>query len=246
MENKVLISVIVPIYNEALVIKENLQLLKNELEEHFSSFEIIVVNDGSTDNGRLVLEEISDSRVRVIDFSTNQGKGIAVKKGFEESRGDYILFIDGGLELHPKEIHIFWGLMQLYHADIIVGSKRHPQSKVFYPWYRKLLSTIYQQFIKVLFNLDVTDTQVGIKMFRRNVIESILPQLETSSYGMDLEILAMAVKRGYKNILEAPIRLDYFLKNDHSVIKDLLHTLRVGTLLLRDTLRLWVKLRKIK
>lgn len=83
-------------------------------------------------------------------------------------------------------------------------------------------------------------------MFRREVIESVLPYLEINRYGFDLEILSLASLMGYKKILEAPIKLDYFLKNNRTASKDLFHVLKVGRNLILETLTLYIRIRKIK
>ncbi|OFZ12537.1 MAG: hypothetical protein A2Z20_10860, partial [Bdellovibrionales bacterium RBG_16_40_8] len=214
---KSLISIIVPVFNEASSIIENLDLLISEVEPYFENYEILVVSDGSTDGTNIKIFSLHDPHIRQLVNKDNKGKGNTIRYGFKQARGNYILFIDGGMELHPKEIRTFIGLMDIYDADIVIGSKRHPQSKVCYPLIRKILSYIFQKFIKLLFRLDVTDTQVGIKLFRRQVIEAILPDLVLDRYGFDLEILALAHYRGFKRVLEAPIQLDYFLQNNRHV-----------------------------
>ena len=239
------LSVIVPVFNENPNIAQNLNLLMKELEPYFPDFEIIVVSDGSTDGTDSKLLTFKHPKLTPIIFETNQGKGNAVRSGFKRASGDYILFIDGGMEIHPKEIKIFVGLMGLYECDIVVGSKRHPQSNVTYPWYRRTLSWIYQKIVRTLFNIDVTDTQVGIKLFRREVIDAILPNLEINRYGFDLEILSLSKRAGFGKMLEAPVRLDYFGKGKTFILIDLWHVSRVGYSLMKDTLLLYFKLRKI-
>jgi hypothetical protein len=135
--------------------------------------------------------------------------------------------------------------MFLYQADIVVGSKRHPQSQVRYPIYRRVLSFIFQQLVRLGFNFNVTDTQVGIKMFRREVVREIGPWLKADSYAADLEILGVAARLGFRTMIEAPVRLDYFMRGKRSLLRDLFHTLRVGCLLLLDACRVWWRLRSV-
>lgn len=240
------LSIVVPVFNEARDLTKNLDALLEEVEGYFPTFEIIVVSDGSTDETNLKLVSFRHPDVKPIISSKNGGKGNAVRKGFELAKGDYILFIDGGMEIHPKEIRVFMGLMDLYDADIVIGSKRHPQSKVYYPWFRKLLSWFFQIFVRKLFDIDVTDTQVGIKLFRRPVIDAIFSHLEIDRYGFDLELLSLAKMYGFDKVLEAPIRMDYFLKNRRFIGRELLHVLHVGFSLVRDTLQLHRRLQKLK
>lgn len=239
------LSIVVPVYNEGVAIKENLGFLLDEVGRYFKRYDIIVVSDGSTDETNSLISSLKDPHFKPVILEKNQGKGAAVRHGLKEAKGDFVLFIDGGMELHPREIKIFLGLMYLYNADMVIGSKRHPQSNVFYPWYRRFLSFLFQCFVRVLFKINVTDTQVGIKMFRGDVIRSVLPYMMINSYGFDLEILGLAARLGHRNILEAPVRLDYFLRQKRPLFPDLLHTAKIGLSLLKDTFSLWVRLRKI-
>ncbi len=239
------LSIIVPVFNEAPNIADNLQLLIREVEDDFPDFEVIVVSDGSTDETASKLRSLSHPGLKPLIYERNAGKGNAVRSGFERAQGDYILFIDGGMEIHPKEIRIFVGLMSLYDCDIVIGSKRHPQSRVDYPWYRHFLSWAFQLLVRKLFHVNVTDTQVGIKLFKAEVVRAILPHLQIDRYGFDLEILSLAHLAGYRRVLEAPIRLDYFNKNERFIAFEMVHVLRVGLSLLSDTLALYSRLKKI-
>lgn len=239
------LSIIVPVFNEGTVIAEHLRLLLSEVQTHFSDFEVIVVSDGSTDDTSAELLAFRHPGLTPLIFERNTGKGNAVRSGFKRATGDYILFIDGGMEIHPREIRIFVGLMDLYDSDIVIGSKRHPQSRVIYPWYRHVLSWLFQRLVHRLFDVDVTDTQVGIKLFKAEVVHAILPHLHIDRYGFDLELLSLASRAGYRRILEAPIRLDYFAKNSRPLFFDLLHVLRVGVSLISDTLKLHRRLKNV-
>lgn len=237
------LSVIVPVYNEQNAIIDNLTLLVSEIDPFFSDYEILVINDGSTDHTSQSLQKITNKHIRVINFTQNHGKGFAVRNGFKEALGDYILFIDGGMELHPKEIKVFLGLMSLYEADIVIGSKRHPQSQVHYPIFRRLLSMIYQRLLRCYFNLDVTDTQVGLKLFRAPVIHAIVHELQIDRYGFDIELLALAQIHGFSKMLEAPIKMDYFEKNSRGTLLEVLHVIKIGYFVLKDTVNTYFRLR---
>lgn len=238
------ISILVPVFNEGDNILRNLELLISQVEPHFARYEIIVISDGSTDATNARLRELRHPHVRSILLDQNQGKGHAVRQGFFEARGDYILFIDGGMELHPREIRVFLGLMALYEADIVLGSKRHPQSQIDYPATRRVLSWGYQRLVKALFDLDVTDTQVGLKLFRREVVEAIRGELSIDRYGFDLEILVLAKRHGFHKMLEAPVRLDYFAHRARSPVVDLWRVLMIARSVFMDTLRVYRKARR--
>lgn len=239
------ISVIVPFYNEKRI-QKNLEILEKELCSYFKNYEIILVSDGSTDISPKKLNQLctGSSHTKLLHYEKNIGKGFALKYGFYQSRGDYIVFIDGGMELHPKDIKRFLVLMDIYNADIVIGSKRHPYSKVDYPLLRRFLSFCYQIFIRIFLHLrQVKDSQVGLKLFRRQVLEDVLPRILVKKYAFDLEVLTVANYLGYKNILEAPIELNYFKnKKRKSYLQYLTHTIKVAWPLMVDTLAIIYRL----
>jgi glycosyltransferase involved in cell wall biosynthesis len=118
------VSVVVPVFNEAPNVVENLYTLLDELELSFKNFEIIVISDGSTDGTSWEVFRFKSEHIRVRIFPENMGKGAVVREGFGEAKGDLHSFhIDGGMEIHPREIRIFIGLMLLYRCDICGGLK---------------------------------------------------------------------------------------------------------------------------
>ena len=129
-----------------------------------------------------------------------------------------------------------------YNADIIVGSKRHPVSKIYYPSYRRVMSWVYQIFIRVLFGIKVRDTQVGMKLYRRIVVEDVFPRLIVKKFAFDIEILAVAHHLGYKRIYEAPVELDF--SGASSITSKNFWTIIISTLL--DTLAVFYRLRILR
>jgi hypothetical protein len=111
------------------------------------------------------------------------------------------------MELDPATISGFISLMRESECDAVIGSKRHPDSKVAYPTFRRFQSATYQLVVRALFDLDVRDTQTGLKLFRRQVLEESLPLLAVKRFAFDLELLVVARFLGYRNVREAPISL---------------------------------------
>lgn len=241
-----MVSIVVPVFNEARHISANLGLLLREATEAFEKFEILVVSDGSTDGTDSQISSFRDARLKLLASPVNSGKGHAVRKGFQEARGELIFFIDGGMELHPRALKVFRDLLYENQADIVIGSKRHPDSRVRYPLSRRTLSRVYQFLIRILFGVNFTDTQVGLKLFRREVIWAILPDLRVDRYGFDLEILTLAKLRGFERVVEAPVQMDYFLRGRRNLPLEYAHVFRVGLSLLRDTFRLHARLRRLR
>lgn len=203
------ISIIVPTYKAEKFIYNNLKALDKVISQSNYNYEIICVIDGYLDNSKEEAQKYAkkNKKIKVLGYKKNKGKGGAVRYGMNRAKGDVIGFIDAGLDLDPSAMQMLLAHFEWYNADVIIGSKRHPVSKVTYPWQRKIMSFGYQMLVKVLFNLNVKDTQVGIKFFKREVVEKILQRLLVKAYAFDIEMLAVANYLGYKRIYEAPINL---------------------------------------
>lgn len=207
-----LLSVVVPAYKQEKTIKEDLQNIDSTLESGLPLYlrhEIICVVDGFLDKTYENAKKVRSKNIRVIGYDENKGKGYAVRYGMKAAKGDLISFLDAGRDISPKGVMMLISHMEWYDADIIVGSKRHPVSMVNYPFLRKILSIGYHLGVKILFDLPLTDTQSGIKVFKRKVIDAILPRLLVKRYAMDIEMLAVARYLGFKRIYEAPIEVHF-------------------------------------
>lgn len=204
------LSVIMPAYNEAQHIKENLLETSHILGGFLHNYEIIAVNDGSTDATASLIKEaaVEDSHIIDAGYEDNQGKGHAITTGIKAASGTYIAFLDSDLELSPALLKPFLKQMKQTDADIVIGSKLHPESKLDYPPMRRFMSYSYYVMLKILFHLGIHDTQTGIKLFKSEVIKPIAENLSISGYAFDIEILVAAHSKGY-TIEEAPIVLNY-------------------------------------
>lgn len=205
-----LVSVVIPAYKAEKFIAKNLLEVKDVLDKTRYDYEIICVVDGQVDRTYEEAQKIAKKfpdKVKVEGYLTNFGKGHAVRFGMAKANGGVIGFIDAGIELNPNSISMLLEHFEWYKADVIVGSKRHPASKVVYPWQRKILSFGYQMIVRILFGLKVRDTQVGMKFFRREVLEKVLPRVLVKAFAFDIELLAVANYLGFKRIYEAPVEL---------------------------------------
>jgi glycosyltransferase involved in cell wall biosynthesis len=205
-----LLSVVVPVYNQAETIVENVRTIRDRVAAGIGEpIELIVVSDGSIDNSEGHLVEGASDLARVIHYDRNLGKGYAIKTGSLAATGRYISYVDADLDLDPAAIPRFLELAQSESLDFVIGSKRHRESRVEYPRSRQVGSWLYQQLVRLLFRLNVSDTQVGLKVFRREVAEEVLPLLLVKQYAFDLEFLAVARALGFGRIREQPVTLDY-------------------------------------
>lgn len=207
-----LLSVIVPAYKQEKTIKKDLENIDSTLSQGLGEeydYEIICVVDGELDKTRQEAEKVKSPKIKVLSYKENEGKGFAVRYGMKKARGDLISFLDAGMDISPKGIMMLMAHLDWYNADVIVGSKRHPVSRVNYPFLRRILSIGYHLGAKILFGLPLTDTQSGIKIFKREVVEKILPRLLVKRYAMDIEMLAVAKYLGFNRIYEAPIEVKF-------------------------------------
>ncbi len=202
------LSIIVPAYHQEKTIRRDLQRLNKTLSQTPYKYEIICVADGQDDQTYQRARPLSNRRLRVYGYPTNHGKGYAIRYGMARAKGNLIAFIDAGMDIDPNGIIMALEHMKWYGADIIVGSKRHPVSQVSYPFTRKIYSWGYQWLVRILFGLKVRDTQVGLKIFRRPVLEKVLPRLLVKKFAFDVELLAVANYLGFHRIYEAPVKID--------------------------------------
>ncbi len=209
MKNIRLLSLVIPAYKQEKTIAEEVKILDEVLSSLPFEYEILVVEDGRLDNTAKKLVKLKNKHLKILGYEKNQGKGFAIKFGVEKAKGDIIGFIDAGMDLDPSEIPVALDLMQWNNADIIVGSKLHPESQVSYPLWRKILSWGYRTLTHVLFGFTVKDTQVGMKLFKGKAAHDIFSKIIIKRYAFDIEVFAVAQKLGYTRIYEAPIKLNF-------------------------------------
>ncbi len=211
-----LLSVIVPAYN-CNTIRDDLLGIQKYLEELSRPYEIICVIDGlktAKDKTGELAKSVRGPKMKIYFYHENRGKGYAVRFGMARARGGLIAFIDAGNDLSASGIGMALEHLKWYKADIIIGSKRHRASRVVYPLQRKILSFVVQRATRFFFGLNVSDTQTGLKVFRREVLEKVLPRLLVKRWAFDLEILTVANRLGFKRIYESPVDLSYtFMTN---------------------------------
>ena len=209
--NPDLLSVIVPAYN-CPTIKRDLKAINHHLVALHRPYEIICVVDGSArphDPTKLHARGARSKNIKIYTYSPNRGKGYAVRYGMARARGGIIAFIDAGNDLNAKGINLALEHLKWYNADIIIGSKRHKASKINYPLKRRILSFLVQQATRLFFGINVSDTQTGLKVFKRKVLEKVLPRLVVKRWAFDLEILVVANRLGFKKIYESPVELNF-------------------------------------
>ena len=208
------LSLIIPAYNEENRLPATLSRIIDYLAERDSSYEIIVVDDGSRDGTREMVREFAatHSFVRLENYldengkPLNKGKGAAVRHGVLAAHGRDILFSDADLSTPIEEIEPLFAPIARGECDITFASRALPGSKlsVHQPWYREWMGKTFNRFVQRIVNTDIVDTQCGFKAFRGDAARKIFSQARIDGFGFDTEIVFLANKYGFK-VKEIPV-----------------------------------------
>jgi dolichyl-phosphate beta-glucosyltransferase len=203
------ISVVIPCYREAEVIKNTLLSVYTYLKAHFEHFEIIVVTDGSPDDTKKNIEQLGHAYPEIplvlVSFQKNRGKGAAVREGVLTSQYDPVLFIDADLTIPIEEIEKFMSALET--ADIAIASRLVSGSgfEETIPLHRVIMARGFHLLqILILGNFEFSDTQCGFKLFRRETALKLFRQATVCRFAFDAEILFLAQKAG-KQVAILPV-----------------------------------------
>jgi dolichyl-phosphate beta-glucosyltransferase len=215
------LSLIVPMYNEAAIIETAARTYYEYLSSHFEDFELIFVDDGSTDDCGAKVEALSLPNTRVIRYTPNQGKGNAVKTGMLAASGDMRMFLDAdvayGTGVIGQSAQLF---AENPDKDLIIGSRPlHPDGYAGYTALRKLASKTYIKVLNVAGGFRLSDSQCGCKAYRGSASEAIFSRTETRGFAFDFETILWAQKLGY-GVLEMPVTVVNHRASKVHVVRD--------------------------
>ncbi|MFC1595095.1 glycosyltransferase family 2 protein [Patescibacteria group bacterium] len=202
------VSIIIPVYNEEKTIQRVIEAVRSVDFGFDAEREIIVVDDSSSDNTLEILKNISE--IEVIRHSKNQGKGAALKSGFQKSSGDIILVQDADLEYDPADLPALLKPILDGVADVVVGN-RFLGKKSTVVYFRNFIGNKFITFFSNLFTgLKIGDVEVGYKIFRKEVINSFKDKLESKRFGIEPELIARIARGKDENgnhwrVKEVPI-----------------------------------------
>ncbi len=190
------LSVIIPAYNEAAAIKGNVALVVQKLDALKISYEIILVNDGSTDDTLAVMRTLQNHNIHIITYPINQGKGHAVKSGMMSAKGKFHLFMDADLSTSLESIGIFMSHMRNNEYDLILGervsSTKH--RRLHQPFYRILLGKIFTGLSRLCVGRMINDFTCGFKILNSDASRLLFSQQRIKRWGFDTEIIYIAIR----------------------------------------------------
>ena len=216
---KTRLSLIIPIYNAGNFINDSMEAISQWMKNIDYSVEVILVNDGSSDNSKVEIENYIknfDSNLKLLSYEQNRGKGYAVKQGMILAKGEFRIFTDAdipyGFEIMDKILHY----LDFKEFDVCVGNRKSIHSKYFMKisFIRNMTSKIFTMFISRYVVTGINDTQCGLKGFRADVADQLFPRLNINGFGFDVEILYLCYKNEY-DIKRIPVS---FEGNDNSTI----------------------------
>ena len=229
MEAQGSVSVVIPAFNEAERLGPTLHAILHWARAALVEYELIVVDDGSTDNTAGVAAGFGPP-VRLVRNDRNRGKGWSVRHGVAESRCASILFTDADLSTPIEE---YGKLAQaLERAEVVIGSRGLADSNIerHQPWYRETMGKAFNRIVRALVVPGIHDTQCGFKLFRGAVARELFAELTIPGFAFDVEVLYLARRRGYR-VAEVPVT---WVNDERTRVHAVLDSSRM----LRDVLRI--------
>ena len=219
------LSIVVPAYNEGTRLQESLPRILAYLNQEFPGSELILVDDGSTDNTAAVAREaLANSggiRSGVVSYKQNLGKGRAVRLGLLASRGDVALFTDADLSTPITETPKLVTPIENGECDLTFGSRALDRSLigVHQPWRREQGGRIFNLAVRLATGLPFWDTQCGFKAFRMSVCRPLIEGATIDRFGFDVELIYLAHRAGLR-LREVPVRWDHYEGSKVNVFSD--------------------------
>jgi len=223
-----MISLVIPVYNEEKIIENAIQTIKNYMDHCFDdNYEVIFVDDGSKDGTLKIMTGFANDKIKIISYEKNKGKGGAVRTGMLAADGELIFYTDSdlayGLDVIKQGCDIF---RENKDAGIVIGSRKlHKNGYAEYTFLRKVMSHVFMFILKIYGGIKQSDSQTGIKGFRKEAAKKIFNLCETNGWSFDIEVLLIADQLKLK-ILEMPVTIINHRESKVNPVKDSIKMLR--------------------
>lgn len=213
------ITLVIPAYNEEAIIADTIAASLSFLESSFSEYELIIADDGSTDNTKAIVESIVNPKLHLVSYMPNRGKGCAVRQGILAARGDYVVYTDADLAYGVEAVGLLLERLQAEKTDIAVGSRKlHSDGYADYPPLRLLASRCFS-FLTGAFAGFKFDTQCGLKAYSAAAAREVFSRCETDGFAFDFEAIMLAEALGF-SITQLPVKIINHRESKVRVLRD--------------------------
>lgn len=237
-----MISIVIAAFNEEKRIGASLRKIADYFSRSGEEYEVIVVDDGSVDGTSDTVKEFDHiyPKLELVRYERNRGKGYALRQGVLASEGDLVLVTDADLSTPIEEIEKLAHLIRNGECEVAIGSRVLALSEILkkQPFWRRGMGKIFNKIVKLVVIDDFNDTQCGFKLFTGSAARSLFREATIDRFAYDVEILALAKKRGYR-ILDVPIK---WINSPESKVNPMLDSMQM----LKDLVRIWMQIGSLK
>ena len=219
------ISIIYPVFNEEKRLRKTfLDIMKFEQSNKFLKKEYIFVNDGSSDRTLSVIKQKFKNnkkvKVKVVSYNENMGKGYALKRGVQVAKNDWVLTTDADSSVSNFQL-LKWIQKKYLDQDNLIyfGSRNHPLSVVKKKYLRKIVGIIFKFSIQLFFQIRISDTQCGFKLYKLNIAKKIFKKVLINDYMHDIEICLIAKKLKLR-IKDLPVKWTHIDQSKINFVSD--------------------------
>jgi len=218
------VSLIIPAYNEASRLPNNLTTCLIYLQSHFTDYEVLVVDDGSRDSTPTMVKQFQKDwpQLKLIENKRNRGKGHSVKKGILQSSGEFVFFTDADLSTPIKTLREFLELLTGQDSsDVVIGTRKVAEANITkpQPLRRRVIGKVYTHIANLLLRTGISDFNCGFKGFKREAAQAIFSRMTINGWGFDTELLFVARRLGYR-VKEVPVEWANSADSRVKIIRD--------------------------